>query len=341
MSDFRGYEFLDGYPIGRGIAACVRILHRHVRSEHVIDERLRRELVRCVLANRHVVKPAGPALLGQQPLNGGVLPGRPDDWPVPHVSYNDVLDYHGLCHVLARIESFHVGLYFHQQLTGLHQFTFTVAIDRVPQIFQGGRHDLFPFVRESQLPGVAFRTALKKERPTAHVGIILGVLGVVTQSGHPPKIGDRIFVARVERGVEESGREVFQIRDVFKVQRSQEPLSDMNRHEVVGRKHHVVRRASGLKLGQQVFVSRERVIGDFYAELLFESGNSVRMDVFFPVVDEQFPALFLDLFQDLGRRVLRRKGFSVQGEDIRQQCRGDAPGRRSADESLSGYPLLE
>ena len=83
----------------------------------------------------------------------------------------------------------------------------------------------------------------------------------------------------------------------------------MNRHEVVSREHHVVSRAARLKFGQQVLVARVGVIGDFDPELLLEIRNSVRMDVFFPIVDGQLAALFLDFFQNCGRRPFRRKGF--------------------------------
>src|SRR5262245_61614858 len=83
------------------------------------------------------------------------------------------------------------------------------------------------------------------------------------------------------------------------VQRCQEPLGNVDRHEVVRRHDHVIRRAAGLDLGQELFITWYGVVRYLDPKFLFKLWNSTGVDVVLPVVDEQPVTLALDALQHL------------------------------------------
>src|SRR5215831_8420905 len=131
------------------------------------------------------------------------------------------------------------------------------------------------------------------------------------------------------------------MRQVRVVKRCEEALSKINGQEIMRRKNHVILGAAGLQFGEELLVAWKGIVGDFHPEFLFESWNGVKVDIVFPVIDEQLLTLLVNPFQHLQRRVsLSNHLAPIEPHDRRQQRRCYAQDNATSNKSTSGQALL-
>ncbi|MNY57157.1 hypothetical protein D3C86_1933180 [compost metagenome] len=96
-----------------------------------------------------------------------------------------------------------------------------------------------------------------------------------------------MLVARIVglQGLEQHRIEVLPVRQLGLVEFLQRPAFDLPRHEVVGRKHHVVTGFTGHQLAIEGFVAVVDVVGKGDAGFFLEVLGGIRRDVVRPVVD--------------------------------------------------------
>ncbi|MCY1177741.1 hypothetical protein D9M73_180600 [compost metagenome] len=96
-----------------------------------------------------------------------------------------------------------------------------------------------------------------------------------------------MLVARIVglQGLEQHRIEVLPVRQLGLVEFLQRPAFDLPRHEVVGRKHHVITGLAGHQLAIEGFVAVVDVVGEADAGFFLEVFRGVWRDVIRPVID--------------------------------------------------------
>jgi hypothetical protein len=192
--------------------------------------------------------------------------------------------------VALRHESRPVGLGFQDDFFGLIPVCGIAVVHRVAEVLQCGGHDFRLAVEHGHLALYLLQDlGVENHGPGVHGDAeFLHFLVVVPDQSDRHRIGNGIFVALIEFGIQVGRHQILEIRQLAFVERLQ-PAGLRHSGDVVRRWHHdVVSLCSRGQLGNEFLVVAVEILHHLALALRFEIFDRLWRDIVVPVVEMQF-----------------------------------------------------
>ena len=252
---------------------------------HEIDEFLRIFLVGSILRDYPAIDPDIGAFLGNYEIQILIFAHNIKSIAGEHNTHGSLATDHFITYLI-----YYIGLYQrllgNQILCGNLQFGFVQTVGREAVLFQCHHEAVLDGIHHQDFIGILF---IPEISPFGGRGIYQSL--IIDDSYSSPAVGNTVLVAGIVSGslLIILGTDVFLgIGDLVIIQFLDQVVFNHFLYHVIGRTYHIISGRTSFYLGIHDLVGLELIVDHFDSGLFFEHGDRIGIDIFTPVVDDDF-----------------------------------------------------